>query len=482
MKKQVVSNRLGNAAIASICIALAGAAFGCGGDDPSPSTSVDCSTVTCSEGQVCDPLTGDCVAKPADKCGDQVCGANQICDTATNTCVDKPTGECTDGAKKCADDGHEQACKDGKWGEATACADGYSCKSDHCVENTITSDCNDGEKACKSSSEVQTCKDGKWEVSDCGDHESCSEGVCAKDPTECSANEKKCASDAVALICDEDGYWENSPCATGTACDNGECKAQSECEEGAKQCASRDVGQVCQGGQWVDIACKRDGVSDEYCDDKECEIPKCTEDSHVCGENNTAIHCEVGSVPSITKCEDGEVCSDGQCVTFCAEDSITCAGAEQLICEAEKEPVKKACEEGFACAMVDGKGECVEACAEDSIECLEGENARRICVAGQAPRVETCADGLMCSEGSCVEGCAEDYVKCKSESVSIVCQAGNAPIEDTCQSGWACDSTEGSAYEGKCVELCAKDGVTCSAEGLIQTCEAGKLPKFEACD
>lgn len=46
-----------------------------------------CANVTCPQGQVCDPGTGNCVSDPNDLCAGVVCPGGGLCSPATGTCV-----------------------------------------------------------------------------------------------------------------------------------------------------------------------------------------------------------------------------------------------------------------------------------------------------------------------------------------------------------------------------------------------------------
>ncbi|HQP95156.1 MAG TPA: PKD domain-containing protein [Myxococcota bacterium] len=335
------------------------------------------------------------------------CEAGQVCNLGE--CVSGcPDQECTAiGAKACDAEGRVIECgdfdSDGclQWGNPTACQGGLVCARGFCGEDCLNECTTIGAKKCDSNS-VVTCgdynSDGclEWgDASDCGD-QFCSSGKCADDcDNECSTiNSRQCEVGGY-VICNEydgDGCLEWGTvlfCGQDQVCNGGFCSEE------------------CTSACTVQGARKCDGDAVLTCDDY---------DEDGCMEWSSPV-----------PCDDGLVCSGGNCANQCSNECtvakarqcdinsvVTCDDYNSDGCLEWGSPVP--CDQGLVCTG----GNCALSCSN---ECVVANS--RQCVAGTTKGYRICGDynsdgclewgtatdcegTLVCSNGNCATTCENE--------------------------------------------------------------------------
>lgn len=451
-------------------------------------------TPTCSGGQVCDAITGECVLEcsgclidgscygdgqvdPLDPC--RVCDVSSsrsswsandgaACDdglfcTVTDVCAG---GACTGGgARECSDgvacDGVEtcdedaDACTAG----ASTCGAGAICDvaSDSCVA-VCTGCVIDG--ACygagqrNPASQCEVCapsaSSSAWTPNDgasCDDGLFCTQGdTCAG--TSCGGAPRAC-SDGIACngveSCDESAdacAAGTSTCAAGTLCD----LATDSC---VATCSGCVIGGTCYGAGQLNPA-------------NPCEVCAVAT-SPTAWTANDGARCDDGLF-----CTDGDVCSAGSCAgspRVCA-DGVACNGTETC------DEVAGACAPGTpTCAASQVCDVTGDACVTRCTGCTIGgvcyaagtrnpANACEICDLARSSSAWSADDGASCDDGAfCTRG--------------DVCSGGvcAGSAADFCGDGVACNG----------VETCSESTDRCLAGAT--TCAAGQIcdPTADAC-
>lgn len=202
-------------------------------------------------------------------------------------------------------------------------------------------------------------------------------------------------------------------------------------------------------------------------------------------------------------CGDGTCCSNGNCVSLCADGQIWCNG---VCVDPSNDPGNcgtcgNACGEGSCCSG----GACV---AEDACYageafcdglCRDLQNDNNHCGACGS----VCGEGSCCSEGDCVSVCPEGKVWCNGACVDVANDSDNCgACGNVCGEGSCCSNGSCSAFDaceagrtlcgslcydlqndpnhcGACGNVCPSDS-TCS-NGLCSPCP-GQGGRKDACD
>ncbi len=179
-----------------------------------------------------------------------------------------------------------------------------------------------------------------------------------------------------------------------------------------------------------------------------------------------------GSCGSV--CGDGTCCTNGNCVSLCAEGKTWCNG--QCV-DFQSDPNNcgacgSVCGDGTCCSG----GACVSLCAQGQIWC----NGRCADLQNDSGNCGTCglhcADGTCCDDAGCASLCATGQTWCGSQCADLQNDSGNcgacgSPCGDgTCCNGGACGSlcAEGQTWcNGRCADFqndsnnCGSCGTTC---------------------
>ena len=203
-----------------------------------------------------------------------------------------------------------------------------------------------GEPACLNDSTLKECKINaetgcaEWVESACPEDESCQNGACktiGSCQTECT-EETSCLNETTLGTCqinEETGCveWIESACPEGESCKEGKCKSEpTECETACPKegvCVDESTLRSCHFNtetdcaEWVESTCPEGTSCNEgmcsppVCTDQ-CTAPQCADDhSYQKCEKNNDHGCMELSAP--IACSEKEICKDGACV---ADDNI----------------------------------------------------------------------------------------------------------------------------------------------------------------
>lgn len=369
----------------------------------------DCSDIAqsaCVEG-ICNPLTGDCEAKP----------------------IEDPACECWQ-----ADDG-------------TLCDDGLLCTTDDMCEDSL---CIGQEIVCTSFGDV--CNDGvcdpetgkctKSPVTDgkpCGDDLQCTEadsclaGACVGLQVSCDYLNTPCQ---IGLCDEEGGDCETQQLTDGTPCNDGDiCTGHDDCQDG-----------VCSGS--IDL----------------CEVCFGEDKGSGCGDGDA---CTVNTICVLT--EDQLVCmgSNKECPQLPSPCMFSDCEPDTGDCMPKPLPDGISCNDENPCTLMDvcNAGECsgVEKdCSSDALPCAEGvcNPITGACVFETLDDGAACDDGDLCTEGEvCLGGACNGEPKECSDSAGP-CVLGECdpetgecgvPLED----GSDCDDLDVCTVDDSCQDgLC----------------------------
>ncbi len=487
--------------------------------------------VPCDEGEVCS--NGQCSKTCADECnpegarqcsgnGFQACGdfdgdeclewgqvspcdADEVC--SGGSCRAACVNECAEGSAQCLGNG-VQSCGDFddddcfEWSEAVLCDMGESCSGGECALQCVN-ECGVADARQCSGNGFQVCGNGdedpclEWGVVNaCPAGQSCSGGECGERcVNECAEGSAQCAGDGVQRCGnfdeDECSEWSAAePCGEGEGCSNGACAAVcgDECLNGASRCAPGGV-QSC--GNFDEDECTDWGPGapcpeGQVCSNGECAA-RCSDECGVgarrcalggfqtCG-NFDEDDCQEWS--STQACDEGQVCSNGQCAQGCSDEcpagAAQCAGNGVQRCgNLDEDPCLEwsetlACPEGESCSS----GACAPFCSD---ECVRGANR---CGGGGVQTCDDfdedaclewsagvpCPEGESCSNGRCAQVCEDECeagaARCAEDGGAETC--GNFDADDcrewsvavACAQGQVCD-------DGACVvfdPVCDTDG------------------------
>lgn len=247
--------------------------------DASGDTTVDTGPecvedIDCGEGAVCRSGVCATVCTADAECS----GTTPVCDVDAGACVGcLSSDDCADPAPVC---------------DTTA---------QRCVQCLGDADCGDG--TCVDA----VCRTGCEDDIDCGDEETCSEGVCEPIETGCEEDEE---------------------CGEGKVCDGGECVAETICTPGTTTCDASGVSLCNEAGTaWEADARCEEGTECVFIGGlAQCASTTCEPGEMGCLDGNTAFVCEDdGSRRVPIVCEVGQVCvvdsceAPPECVTIASE-------------------------------------------------------------------------------------------------------------------------------------------------------------------
>ncbi len=193
-------------------------------------------------------------------------------------------------------------------------------------------------------------------------------------------------------------------------------------------------------------------------------------------------------------CGDGTCCSNGNCVSLCAEGDLWCTD--------ECADVQDDSSNCGGCGIVCGDGTCCNngtcdsLCGESQVWCdnlcVDFQNDSGSCGSCGTP----CGDGTCCDGGACVSVCPEGQVWCGAACVDFwndsancgacgtTCGEGSCCNEGACESfcpagqvlcGEECvDFDNDSANCGACANVCG-DGTCCNEGACESFCPAGQV-------
>ncbi len=420
-------------------------------------------TVRCSGDAIesCVDTNGDnCVewGEPI-ACDDGLTCSGGLC-SDPNECID----DCNEGDLRCGAAGVQECRADADgdpcldWAPEEACADGESCSNGVCMAGGCMDECGEGTSRCSPGGpgrqdcgqfDADDCFD--WsEVRNCGDGQSCSNGVCTliEDcANECAEGTVQCTDGNRARVecgnTDADDCLELGPpirCGDDEICSGGECQladmCEDECVEGGLRCAMggfQACGQVADCWLWGAIeAC----AVEEGCVDGQCVanvVDECPGEGTVRCEGDAVVECGYFDADAALdwslprNCEDDETCSNGvcnaidQCENECDDAGVLrCQGGGIQQCDdfdaddcLDWGPIQpcgmgESCNDGV-CDLVEA---CVDECGLGDAECGPG-GVRGCgdfdvddCLDWSAPT--PCADNAECMGGACIPNNVED--------------------------------------------------------------------------
>ncbi len=195
---------------------------------------------------------------------------------------------------------------------------------------------------------------------------------------------------------------------------------------------------------------------------------------------------------SVTDCGEGKKCSGaGECVESCADECsegqkkcsgdtayLECGQFDGDSCR-EWSPSPAACGNGEVCSNGECVTSCTNACAEGNVECLDDTSGYRVCAKGAAGCMEwgdnvPCSEGTYCSAGKCIpvpdtctnECTKEGEVECADESSYHNCvQLKDCLVwsdPQNCEEGKVCE--DGVCIEGEKPPVESETDVDCVTE------------------
>lgn len=447
-------------------------------------------TAGCPAGKTCCSNDGGCDDGKA--CTADTCNKSGFCEYAPikgcsaklAPCLadaDCTTGLCHSGINACVQCLKTSDCKAGNACVDMVCKPSKSCKSDvHCkTENKV---CDKAAGLC-----VDCASDN-----DCNSGSKCIANACVKAPA-CKSS-KQCDK-----VCDADkGY-----CVECTA--HADCDANSYCRNDGKCVAKLCSGKSCVGV--TVMACNADGdgwSKDGVCNDGNvCSDDQCVGGS--CQASANKSPCDDGD-----KCTTKDRCKSGKCngVSVQCNDGNQCTNDA---CKAAKGCVftanVKVCDDGNKCTLGDkcafskcypGK---LKLCKDDGNLCTDSVCDKAAsgdgCVVKNNSKL--CNDGVSCTEedqcsgGKCVGGSksdCDDLNPCTADKCDIKKDCQHTPISGKCKDDGDECSNPGTCQNGKCAipgkvncddkNVCTKD--TCDKKlGCKHTQLTGKCDDGSKC-
>ena len=195
----------------------------------------------------------------------------------------------------------------------------------------------------------------------------------------------------------------------------------------------------------TEVSTERSGTSDaEWLEDaetSECAPPLIECDDECIHLETDAAHC--GGCDH--QCADGEVCSDGNCVTTCPSGQEVCDdGCFDLETSIQHcGECDRSCDDGQVCSA----GACETSCGGGLTDCdgvcRDTDSDRHHCGGCDNP----CDDGEVCSDGDCTASCGDNLTECDgicrdTDSDPAHCGGCNSP----CPPSFAC-------VQGSCASL-----------------------------
>ena len=384
-------------------------------------------------------LGGACVPQTACSSDKQCQASGQVCDTVSGMCV-ACIGDvdCTDGlsckAHKCV--APPPPCKTSKecavglvcdkgLGACVECASSDDCVVGMaCVETMcVPMACKPGAAKCASTSSLTKCAPNgtNWVVTPCEGGTTCLADTCTS--LLCAPKSKVCDGKLTVAQCDDSGM-ALAPLATcdgtTTVCLAGEC-VPTVCKPAEKMCVNQTtVGE-----------CKADGTgftsspcgADSACKAGACVAVLCQPNTSFC-QGKVVATCNADGTAFATGADcsaTGQVCSGGSCQTItCVPGAMTCAGTTLSTCNADGTDYTAAsCDDGNSCTFdtCDSTKGCIHTptfgTCDDQQACTTGDTCDSTgkCIG----TVVACGAGANCLEPGgcqCLAGFVGDGFSC----------------------------------------------------------------------
>ncbi len=304
-----------------------------------------------------------------------------------------------------------------------------------------------------------------------------------------------------------DGFWDENTDTCPSSCD-AESLFCGSCTNTTKICQN-DQEQVCENGAFSEPVDCKFGCHSDTISCKECETDVCL--------NGQFSTCSSGVLENSETCAYG--CNaEGTACALCTDGMTQCAGTNRVqACDANTwlDPID--CEEGMICS----NGECKETCDDGEVLCTDG--VIMLCSEGKWENLMTCDTNLCKNNTECAE-CADDKDSCTNDTHSHKgtyshCVSGKlytSDCQDTqhnavschnescggclngsqkCESGFAYVCENGAWSEGLFCEFgCDSDDLACNVEGecrsgetkcednALYLCNAGHWSRGLSCD
>jgi prepilin-type N-terminal cleavage/methylation domain-containing protein len=349
---------------------------------------------------------------------------------------------------------------------ASGCEGGYICQGGYCTEScTNTNECNFiGGYYCSDGSCINTCSSD----ADCPRNGACEGGTCSEgdenETTECGPTTAAAydytpcptgyfceAGYCNQVVCNDDtdcyGIWETVGTCVGGYCRYADCEDNGDCYAIASAHCNTTAG-VCVNRHREEYDCDN-GMDDDH--DGEAD----------CLDNWCAINaiCTTGSCSSIQDCQNGYVCTDGECLR---ETISRCSYRAHCM-------TNYMCIDGYCVEQGTGNQEC-----SSNNDCHDGYTCQNsVCRALSTCSVdEECMEGFECQSNVCTlvssAECQDDY-DCPYSG--YYCSSGICQplLEDSCRyvfinNGWE-ESTENCDNK---TSSCVYNGFGC--DGTLDDC------------
>ena len=260
----------------------------------------------------------------------------------------------------------------------------------------------------------------------------------------CKIGAHQCVDDAVARYCANAGVWELQPCEVGKKCLDGSCVFSSDgavqaCMPNEKRCASDKVAKLCQsdGSGWLQDDCE----ANEICKDGACiPDPKSScDDANTCLDNKTAVRClgkDAGF--QLVKCENDTYCEAGRCRgSVCALGSLCSASNQIRECVDGKSYKDTQCAANEVCQQNKDTADCVPLqctlgstlCGDPRDPMVDPKKSFTTCVNGVGSGVPEwvkgeCSGGATCNPARmnmpnpCSQTCTKGAQRCASDPIT----------------------------------------------------------------
>lgn len=384
-------------------------------------------------------------------------------------------------------------CNEGKK-VSVPCETGTTCKGGQCTAIAALCDADTFAPKCDSDKKSRiVCEDGQEATKPCDHDEICEGGACVVQQvvTPCDGNEPECLGSERYAICENDVRVEKT-CDSGLVCVNGSCETPPRpgdgCDEAFVQYCIDDVNvAACQNGTVTTVPCGDRICSAGACVEKPCsedDVPTCKNDAQI-------LECKSG-ILTARDCDEGEICSDGECRTLAEGDpcdpekfSSVCLDDMMYYECVENKLKKSSCPESRVCL----NGMCSECNPESFVKKCDMSDVHKntfiLCeestdVPGQfLLKYEGCPkSNAVCLDGNCVQCDPEAYKAVCSDGAESKCDATGQILVTPCAEGLKC--VDGFT---ECTAKCSKASDCPTREdGLTYACEANQCVLITECD
>ena len=537
-----------------VCIQAAGDVCQQAGTGDQCDDSADCSTGSCSPGNVCGGLdatcanNGECDAGldcisftcqiPSSNLGDSCsaptdcpagvdCGTDDVCGGDGADCAVGDNAVCYDGGGFVCIQAAGDVCQQAGTGDQ--CDDSADCSTGSCSPGNV---CGGLDATCANNGECDagldcisfTCQIPSSNLGDsCSAPTDCPAGVdcgtddvCGGDGADCAVGDNAVCYDGGGFVCiqaagdvcqqagtgdqcDDSADCSTGSCSPGNVCggldatcaNNGECDAGLDCISFTCQIPSSNLGDSCSAP--TDCPAGVDCGTDDVCggDGADCAVGDnavcydgggfvCIQAAgDVCQQAGTGDQCDDSADCSTGSCSPGNVC--GGLDATCANNGECDAGLDciSFTCQIPSSNLGDSCSAPTDCpAGVDCGTD--DVCGGDGADCAVGDNA--VCYDGggfvciqaagdvcqQAGTGDQCDDSADCSTGSCSPGnvcggldatCANNG-ECDAglDCISFTCQIPSSSLGDSCSAPTDCPAGVDCGTD----DVCGGDGADCA--------------------